>query len=286
MKLRHTALLCLAGIFITASASATTFFIDELQITKNGISDWFLDPFDDGNVPPSSESAYPDGQQASYLTLPNPLVGPEQNGRVEMDTADGVLTTSYSTGVPLLFQRARVATNTSVDPNNSSGLKQDHTFEVRGLFDLTEPTFNQEFYGIRLTDYGVPTPNDIAYLRVVKNTVGAWQVQFAEITGVGGLNLIDNFLLTGVALLDQYEQIALMLTKSDEASSLITASFELIDTDLSLPNLLFDMGGSSQIFDGERWTRAGFFAGRVVPVPAPLLLIGFGMLGIIYRRRK
>ena len=147
MKLRQAALASLASIFFTATANATVFFIDEFQVTRNGVTNWFVDDFDGGSVPPDG----PEGS-ATYFTNPTPLPGPEQNSRVEMDTADGAPNISAVTGTSTLFQRARLAT--SRNDANDDGLKENSTFEVRGLFDLIEPTVNREAYGIRLVDFG------------------------------------------------------------------------------------------------------------------------------------
>ena len=122
-------------------------------------------------------------------------------------------------------------------------------------------------------------------LRVQKNAAGQWGVTFIEADfGLGVFDTIDGFLLSDITGVENYDQIALTLIKSNDADKLISAAVELIDLDGS--NRLVTLDGTAEIFDGERWTRAAFLAIRVVPAPATLLLIGLGMAGIGYQRRK
>lgn len=294
MKVRLlVALVALGSVLLMTTASATTFYIDQFQITKDGDAAWFDDGFDDGNPPPSSESVFPGGGTAHYFTKPNPLPGPEENSRVTLDTAQGVLTPSEVNDNSLLFQRARLATN--VDSSDTvRGLKSNHTFSVTGVFDLIKPDFELEFYGIRLSDFMLgneDTWDDNVDLRVVLTDTGDWGVRFSQadydnnVFDVIDFNLLDDSLIDG-SLPTSYEQIALTLTKSANDDALITASYELIDfEDINNP-LTVSMTGSGEIFHGENWTRADFFAGRVIPEPTTLALLGLGLAGIGFRRKK
>lgn len=288
MKTTRTIGAGLACLLLTTTANATVFSIDKLSITRNGDPTWFVDDFNDGSPPPTSESVFPNNIPASYLTLPDPLPGPEQNSRLQLDTDQGFAGFSAVTGNTILIQRARVATNTSNDVADlGRGLKDDDTFEVSGLFDLIEPTESLEFYGIRLTDFGAANPDDNVQLRVQRSTTGEWGVRFVEADfGTGVFNELDSFLLSNVLNLNDYEQIELKLTKGDVASNAITASFTLIDTDAPA-FATFALSGSADIFDNERWTRAAFLAVKqrdaTVPLPTSILLIALG--GIVMAGR-
>ena len=294
MNLRQAALAGLAGVFFTATANATAFYIDQFEIQRDRVNNpgvlapWFVDDFDDGLEPPSSNGTFPNGAFGSYLTLPNPMPGLEQNGKLRLETAEGVLGSSQVSGRPILIQRARLATNTSdADADLNSGLKETQVFTVKGTFDLIEPTVNRENYGVRLTDFGKADRNDNVALRVILTPSGEWQVQFVEADyGLGVFDIIDSVLLSGITGVSDYEQIALTLTKSSNNDKLISAAFELIDFEGS--DLLVSLNGTADIFDGERWTRAGFFAFAPAPVPLPatFLLMCAGMAGIGFCRRK
>ena len=291
MKICLSALAALGSVLMATTVNATAFYIDQFQITKNG-NPWFEDPFNDGFVPPSSENLVSGGTQASYFTKPDPMPGPEQNGTLVLDTAQGEPTTSEVTGTQLLMQRARLATNTSDDSADlGRGLKTDDTFTVTGVYDLIQPDIRQERYGIRLTDFKSDNldPNDNVQLGVVLTTQGDWMVGFREADfAAGKFNLLDSYNLSNTTDIAIFDQIVLMLSKSNDTSNEITASFELIDLQDTSNNILIDLNGNPAIFDGELWTRADFMAFQVVPVPAALPLFGsaLGLMGFVGWRRK
>ena len=295
MKLVQTALVGLAGVFFAATTNATTFYIDQFQITRDQdnkpgtIQPWFVDNFDDGIAPPSSEGTFPNGTTGSYLTVPDPMPGPEENGKLRLDTAQGFARFGSVSGDPILIQRARLATNTSNEVGDLyRGLKDTQVFEVTGTFDLIEPTIDLEYYGVRLTDFSGPSPNDNVELRVIRTASGEWEVQFVKADfDLGVFNIIDSVLLSDITGVGDYEQIALTLTKSSGNDKLISAAFELIDLG-GANSLQISLDGTAGIFDGERWTQAAFFAivPRTVPIPATLFLMGLGMLGFRCQRLK
>ncbi|MCB1725027.1 MAG: VPLPA-CTERM sorting domain-containing protein [Gammaproteobacteria bacterium] len=278
----------LLALSLSASATASTYYLDRFKIDKNGTDNWFNDPFSDGNPPPSSEGVFPNQSQGSYSTLPDSLPGPEQNGKLALDPSQGQSTTSSVSGNPILIQRARLQTSTD-SSDLTTGLKSDDTFSVGGLFDLTPPEMS-EVYGIRLTDFSsTSTANDVVQLTVGWNGSGEWGVRFREADfGAGIFDLLDFGNLSQRADLGDFEQIALFLDKADAGSSTITASYALIDLDDSGNNQFLDLAGSGTIFDGEEWTRAEFFTVRAVPVPAalPLFASALGLLAVFGRSRR
>lgn len=292
MNIRQAALAGLIGVFFTATANATAFFIDQFEIQRDQASNpgvlqpWFVDNFDDGLEPPSSNGTFPNGATGSYLTRPNPMPGLEQDGKLRLETAEGEARISQVAGTPLLVQRARLATNTSdADADLNLGLKETQVFTVTGKFDLIEPTINREDYGVRLTDFGKADRNDNVQLRVILTPSGEWQVQFVEADyGLGVFDIIDSVVLSDITGIGNYDQVALTLTKGSNNDKLISAAFELID--LQGSDLLVSLNGTADIFDGERWTRAAFFAFAPVPAPATLALLSLGIVGIGYRRKQ
>jgi hypothetical protein len=132
----------------SAPASAYVYSMDSFEVTKNG-SLLFFDGFDDGAPPPSAPN-FANGNPANYTALSGTF-GPEASGKLIMNSADAELSFN-AIGNPALLQRALLATNTQPLSQSTNGLKQDDTFQVRGLFDLVVPTELRSGYGIRLDD--------------------------------------------------------------------------------------------------------------------------------------
>lgn len=268
MKLIKSALLSLG--FLSGTVLADDFFIDRFEISRNGIAEWFVDEFEDGLVPPSSEGTFPDGSEGNYRTRPDPLVGPEQSGKLLINPQLGVPSDPNDPDGSVLIQRARLLTDaTDFVVNREEGLKSHMTFEVIGTFDLVKPKAVGARYGIRISDFGVETPNDVIQLRVESWPGNAWLLRFFE-TGASeeSATEFDRVDLDEVVDIQQYEQVVLTLTKADAGGAAISASFSLVDTDGEFEPHTEDLAGSPNAFDGETWTRASFFA-SVSPEPTP-----------------
>jgi hypothetical protein len=82
------------------------------------------------------------------------------------------------------------------------------------------------------------------------------------------------------------DQLLLRLDRPSIGSNLITASYEYFDNGTSLG--LVSFANMASIFNGEDWTRAGFFArvARAVPEPGTLTLFAFGLAGLGFMRRR
>lgn len=254
-----------------STVNATVFSIDNFTVLKNG-STLFEDTFSDGLVPPGSD----------YGTVGSP--GPENDGKLALDTATGFAKDSEVSGRSLLLQRNRLLTNTSDD--NDRGLKINHDIAVFGIFDLIAPELSLERYGIRLTDFKTDYAfNDNVGIDVQRSSSGNTRVVFREADyGLGMFNVLGETLLTDSDFM-MYDQIALSLSSS-AGSDEVYAGFSLLGSKGNSDFMSFDKAG--HIFDGENWTRAAFIASQVVTnVPEPMSIILFmsGLLGMGFMRR-
>jgi hypothetical protein len=259
----------LALVPLRSTVQASPVFMDNFSVTKNGAL-FFDDPFSDG-IPPPSAPNFPNGFPALYFvdgTLN------ESAGKVRLDTVGAAIIPSLVTGQSLFFERALLLTN--IDPLNLDlGLKSDDTFSVRGLFDLTIPTQNVEFYGIRLNDgTATTTPNDLVALGVRRGLDGVDRVEFSR-AAPGTIDFFGNLLLD-----PGHDQILLDLTRASTGSNAITASFAYVDGGVIGPFTSY--AATVDIFRGENFTRAEFTFLVPVPVPEPstLILLGAGLAAL------
>src|SRR5262249_35759099 len=119
------------------------FKIDEFKIIKNG-GTFFDDTFSDNNPPPSAPAGF--GPISSY-TVTGTIS--ESGGRAILDGSNAGFGTGSPTGDPFFGEYATL--NTNIDPANTTlGLKNNSSFTVSGLFDLTLPQEDRNGYGIRL----------------------------------------------------------------------------------------------------------------------------------------
>jgi VCBS repeat-containing protein len=249
------------------------FKIDEFKITKNnGL--FFDDSFDGGGPPPS----VPSGFGPTSYTVTGTIL--EQGGKAVLTGANAGFGTGSPTGDPFFGEYATL--NTNIDPTNTTqGLKDNSSFTVSGLFDLTLPQEDRNEYGIRLTDRTATQAGDSTVeLRVARGADGIVRVQLREIDFASGTRtVLQSFNLNP----GTHDKILLTLTHDVIDGQVVHASFQLGTTDESGIHLdaatNFNPEIPATIFSGENWTRAQFFA--EAPAESDSVLQGtYGQLDI------
>lgn len=266
------------------SASAYVVMIDNFTVTKNG-GVALNDSFDTGGPPPAGPSA------AGIYGVNGTFA--EGGGVATMTTATGSPTVFG--GTSFIRHTATFLTNAQPLSVSMDGLKSDDALSVAGLFDLSIPTTNRESYGVYFTDRLGPggslnTGNDQLEMRLVKNQAGQVRIQFQRLDHVTQTSTgIQSILLetaVGVTALGDItnDQLLLKLEKLSDTSNVITASFEYFDNGSSLGVMSF--ANTASIFNGEDYTRAGFFARVAVAEPGTLMVFAFGLAGLGFTRRR
>ena len=275
---------------MAGNAAAYNITIDQFYIEKNG-SQYVDDTFSDNIAPPSGSGVFGTGTApVSYSTVGG---WTESGGRAAANSINGLNTTSLISGNPLTFSRARVNSNTN-PTDLIRDLKNDDTFEVRGLFDLSSTLDIPGGYGIRIGDSSPGGPgSDRAQLSVRRSSTGDFSVSFADFDLTAGTvtNLDADTLQSG------HDQILLVLTRATTSSG-ITPSYAYVDggiTDIgynsALAGLTFQaLSGASNVFTGPNFARAEFYASESpvqVNAPGVLAIFGLALAGLgLTRRRK
>src|SRR5262245_6092717 len=150
------------------------FKIDEFKIIKNG-GTFFDDTFSDNNPPPSAPAGF--GSISSYSVTGTVS---EQDGKAILTGSNAGFGTGSPSGDPFFGEYATL--NTNIDPTNTSlGLKDNSSFTVSGVFDLTLPAEDRNEYGIRLTDRTSSQAGDSTVeLKVTRDPGGIERVQLRE----------------------------------------------------------------------------------------------------------
>jgi VCBS repeat-containing protein len=239
----------------TPHAPNYEFKIDQFKVVRTGTNSFtFDDQFDDGLAPPSVPTG--SGPIQSYFVTGTVV---EQGGKAVLTGSNAGFGTGSPAGDPFFGEYATL--NTNISPTDPSGLKQNSSFTVSGLFDLSLPAEDRNEYGIRLTDRTSSQAGDSTVeLRVARGADGIVRVQREIDFASGTRTVLQSFNLNP----GSHDKILLTLTHDVIDGQVVHASFQLGTTDESGIHLdaatNFNPEIPATIFSGENWTRAQFFA--------------------------
>lgn len=301
----HTQLIAALGLSLLAgSAHAVvadySFQIDSFWVFKNvnptlldnpttlniTATPLFMDGFDNGYVPgdPLDAHTFSGGTPATYTVTGG--VGPETGSKLTLNSL-GMVDNGYGT------LRTNVNLNTNASSNIADaglGLKEsNNNFAVIGVWDLNYIGNNMGSYGVRFNDSVGVQGDDIISLGVQGREDGETVVSMLHFNNITGTSSV----LSRQVLVAGHQQIALglaYLDTDDNGTKEIGAGYFYLDNGVA--SAFYDMNATTQIFHGETWTRAAFYAADSMTTPVPeasqyaMMLVGLGLIGFVVRRRQ
>ena len=268
------------GMAQTAQAS-DTFYIDDFSITKNGLA-WFNDPFNDGSPPPSVQNTIIGGNTSTLYSMLG-SVGPESGMGLSL-AGSGRVPNQGASGKMSLTQHAILESDTTTT-NFTKGLKSNDTFSVTGIFNLVVPSLGSSYW-VNLTDGTSSNATDdwVSMEVWTSSTPGnSYGKSYVGLIYQNFVSATDQVMAADL-LAPGNAQIALTLTRANTTSNTVTGSYAYING--GVWGSLDTFTPTAPIFDVEDFTRAEFGASSPVPVPASLLLLGPGLVGLAAIRRR
>ena len=279
-----------AGQAYPLDAGATVVNFDEFAVTRDGTT-LFHDSFDRNNTLNggsgslvSSGTTFSDGTPANYRVTGSIPETTANNGRAQLNTANGILVAQQPPNIPLI-QVVTIGLSTGTDPTGPHVLTKANTFSTIGLFDLAVPSQILGTYQFFLSSNTPAAPGREIDLRVRETDAGP-VLQLRWVNQANGQNtVINEVALTPAELADP--QLELEFAHDIVNSDVVTAAYAFgsgntLATFNGTLTALGSTDSSTSPFTPatSNITLPGFNAFDPVPEPPSLAILVVGLLGL------